>query len=1085
MSTSVILVNTGSGQSSVKMFLSLKILIKNYITCKTILLSFFSVISLYVFSQDYNFRNFNSEDGLAQSYVYSIIQDVHGYLWIGTGNGLSRYNGFIFENYLTTDSLANSLITCSINDGGCLWFGHYNGGLSYFNGSKYHAVNLRQPNLSPVTHFAKSPDGLIWASTYSDGLLKLSKDTGVAKHFLFKDQTIIISFDFLDDNQLLVGTNSGLLFCRLTESGKIEILNRVSGIPESKVTCIQKMRNKSGFYISTENDGIFEFTKEGNLFKVLRIISDPDYNFTGIQSLYEDSRSDLWLCSFGMGLIKMSHSLEGKLTKIKYFNKANGFSADNVKTVFEDNEGNIWSGNFGQGLTLITPKTFSVYSFGNTLYGNSVFSFYFDQQYKWIGTENGLVKMDLFTNKIIKFYGEGSGLPKDKVTTIYSTDGNELWIGTGENGVFRMETDNDKIFKYPIETGVLENSITTITGKGEQVWIGTRKGLWNINSVTNNKKWYTINQGGLPHNYINNLYFDRTGRLWISTPGSTLAYIENEKVFKIPVNSRSGNLTLGPITEDQDSRIWVGSNGNGTFMIQSDSIANLTTKEGLFSNFCYSIICDDHKNIWVGHKGGLSRIREADFSIKPFQHIEGGTESFLFNPNAIIKDHQGKIWFGSNKGMVSYDPSMEYPQLIPPVLGITLIKINDDEKEITDKIVLSPGNYKIRIDFLGVSLKDPALVTYQYKLEGYDQWSEITKNTSITFNHLTEGDYTFLLKASSGDGAVSPNPLAISIIIKKPVWKKWWFYPINVLLLIILTFIYIKRREYRFLAEKRILEKKVRERTYEIQTQKNEIELQRDLINEKNASITSSIKYASHIQNAVLPPLEFIDKLLPDNFILNKPKDIVSGDFYWLAEKDNKIVFVVADCTGHGVPGAFMSLMGITLLNEIVNIQGITRSDAIITKLRENLIQSLQQSRKDIPTSDGIDISLCVMDQQQKRIQYTGGMNNLIFIRDGKLDVIRGDRSSVCVVYDNSDPFTMKEIDYEKGDVLYLFSDGYQDQFGGEHDRKYFVHRFYTLLLDIHRRPMIIQKEALEKNLKEWMGDNIQTDDITVMGIRL
>src|ERR1035437_7416145 len=142
MSTSGILVTPGSGHSSVKMFLSLKILFKNYIACKAILFSFFSVISLYVFSQDYNFRNFNSEDGLAQSYVYSIIQDVHGYLWICTGNGLSRYNGFIFENYLTTDSLANSFITCSINDGEYLWFGHYNGGLSYFNGSKYHAVKI-------------------------------------------------------------------------------------------------------------------------------------------------------------------------------------------------------------------------------------------------------------------------------------------------------------------------------------------------------------------------------------------------------------------------------------------------------------------------------------------------------------------------------------------------------------------------------------------------------------------------------------------------------------------------------------------------------------------------------------------------------------------------------------------------------------------------------------------------------------------------------------------------------------------------------------------------------------------------------
>ena len=273
--------------------------------------------------------------------------------------------------------------------------------------------------------------------------------------------------------------------------------------------------------------------------------------------------------------------------------------------------------------------------------------------------------------------------------------------------------------------------------------------------------------------------------------------------------------------------------------------------------------------------------------------------------------------------------------------------------------------------------------------------------------------------------------------------------------------------------------------TFEIQSQKNEIELQRDVIDEKNASIMASIKYASHIQNAVLPPIELIDKLLPDNFILNKPKDIVSGDFYWLAEKDNKIVFTVADCTGHGVPGAFMSLLGITLLNEIVNIQGITRSDIIITKLRENLINSLQQSRKDIPTSDGFDIALCVLDQQQKRIQFTGGMNNLVHIRDGKLEVLRGDRSSVCVVYNESDLFTMKEFEYKKGDVFYLFSDGYQDQFGGEHDRKYFVHRFYIELLDIHRLPMIKQKERLEKTLKEWMRGNVQTDDITVMGIRL
>jgi serine phosphatase RsbU (regulator of sigma subunit) len=300
-----------------------------------------------------------------------------------------------------------------------------------------------------------------------------------------------------------------------------------------------------------------------------------------------------------------------------------------------------------------------------------------------------------------------------------------------------------------------------------------------------------------------------------------------------------------------------------------------------------------------------------------------------------------------------------------------------------------------------------------------------------------------------------------------------------------MIYIYLKRREYKYLAEKRILEEKVRERTIEIQNQKNEIESQRDVINVKNANITSSIQYASQIQNAVLPPIELIDKLLPDNFVYNKPKDIVSGDFYWITEKDNKIVFAVADCTGHGVPGAFMSLLGITFLNEIVNVEGITRSVDIVTKLREKVIHAFQQGRKDIPTSDGMDIVLCVLDPHRKKIQYTGGINNLIYIRDGKLEVVRADRISVCVLYKDSDPFTMKEFDYKTGDVFYLFSDGYPDQFGGEHDRKYFIHRFLVTLLDIHRLPMARQKEILDKNLKAWMGANVQTDDITVIGIRL
>ncbi len=1067
------------------MFLIETILTKTHVIRKGILLFFCVLVTYNAVSQEYNFHNFSSEDGLAQSYVYSITQDVHGYLWVGTGNGLSRFNGFKFDNFTTTDSLADNFVTCGFSDEEYMWFGHMNGKLSNFDGKNFHEVVITQTNSSPITHFTKSPDGMLWASTYANGLVKLGNEKTVTEYYLFKDPITITTFDFLNDNEVIVGTNTGLYYCWLKEPGEIEIAGPVPEIPDSKVVSILKMNDSSGYYVATESDGIFRLNYEAGLINVSKLTADQDSDLTNIQDLYEDSESNLWIASKGNGLLKMIHPNTEGGAGIIHFNKSTGFVTDNVKTVYEDREGNIWSGNYGEGLTLITPKTFSVWKFKNPVYGNNIFSICIDQRFRWIGTENGMLKMDVTSGKIIKFYSKGSGLPKDTVMSIFSENGKELWIGTGKNGLYRMDYENEKIIRYPFASGVLENSITGMTGKEGQLWIGTQKGLFRINSATNEVDSYSINHGGLPHNFINCLYLDSKNRLWVSTLGNMLAFIEDGKVKKIPVNAGSGILALGPITEDKDSGIWIGTKGSGVFLIESDSIANLTVREGLLSNYCYSLICDDNKNIWVGHKGGLSKIRTTDFAIKPIQHIENITDSYNFNSNSIAKDQQDRIWFGSTEGMISYDQPENKSHLMAPVLGITSIKINGEETESRNPIVLSPGNYKISINYLGISLKEPTLVTYQYRLEGYDKWSEITKNTNITYNHLTEGNYTLILKASSGDGAVTENPLTLNIIINKPVWKKLWFYLINVSLLILLTFTYIKRREHKFLVEKRILEEKVQERTIEIQAQKNEIELQSDTIAQKNASITSSIEYASHIQNAVLPPLDNIDKLFPDNFILTKPKDIVSGDFYWLSEKDDKIIFTVADCTGHGVPGAFMSILGITLLNEIVNIQGITKSDAIVTELRERVIRSLQQSREAVPTSDGIDLALCVLDKNLKKIQFTGAMNNLVFIRNGNMEILNADRFSVSSSFGPLRQFTIKEIDYLPGDIFYLFSDGYQDQFGGEFDKKFLSKNFYLMLLEIHKLPMSGQRKFLEEKINNWMDGRIQTDDITLMGIRL
>ena len=1046
---------------------------------------FLLVPAIHSYSQSYNIHNFKTEDGIAQSYVYSISQDKHGYLWVGTGNGLSRYNGFTFENYTTSDSLGDNLITCGISDGKYQWFGHMNGRLSFFNGKIFQAVSLPLADLGPITHFTKSPDENLWLSTYSGVIFKLSKNSGWLKAALLKDQGTITSFEFINLHELLIGTNTGLWIAKLKESGEIENTKYIEEIPPSKIVSIKKMKRKSGFYIATEGDGIFCLTSSNNLIHVSKINTDSAIEFNQVQDILEDTDSNLWICTFGKGLIKLSRFDSEKFSKIDYFNTSNGFVTDNIKTIYEDQEGTIWSGNFGDGLTQVTKKELSIRSFDKQKYGGAVFSTCISGQNQWVGTEKGLLKIDQLSGKVIKFYSKESGLPRDTVTSIYSDDEKALWVGTERNGVYRLE--NEKSHKYPMSDGTLENSITSITGKGNQIWIGTKKGLCNINSHTNIQKWYSIHQGGLPHNYINCLYFDSKKRLWVATRSNILAYIENDKIVKLPLISGNRMFTISSVTEDSNLKIWVGSNGDGVFMIGTDSIINLTTKEGLLSNYCYSIINDNNNNLWVGHKGGLSKIRINDFNTKAIQHFESITDNYQFNPNAIQKDQKGTIRFGSDKGIVSYDPSSDLSDKLPaPVLEITSIRINGETTNLINNITLSPGNYKITIGFLGISLKEPTLVSYQYQLQGYEPESEITKNNSVTYNHVSEGKYNFILKASRGDGKISV-PQTITIFIKKPMWKIWWVYFIGILIVLIFAFIYVKQTEYEFTKEKKNLEKKVAERTFEIQNQKYEIELQRDIIAEKNESITSSIHYARNIQNAVLSSKELINKLLPDSFFFSKPKDIVSGDFYWVMEKNEKIIFAVADCTGHGVPGAFMSLLGITLLNEIVTMEGITKSDAIVTKLRSGVIQALHQDSNEFVSFDGMDIGLCVLDKDKKTVQFTGGIIKMIFIRDGKLEVISGDRFSVTA----SEPsmslkdFTMKDISFLKGDMIYLYTDGYQDQFDEKNEKKYLSRRLCNSLLDIHQLPVNTQKEILEKRLNDWMKDNIQTDDITLVGIRL
>ncbi len=410
---------------------------------------------------------------------------------------------------------------------------------------------------------------------------------------------------------------------------------------------------------------------------------------------------------------------------------------------------------------------------------------------------------------------------------------------------------------------------------------------------------------------------------------------------------------------------------------------------------------------------------------------------------------------------------------IIPLTDLFIKNIRNEEGTSFDlsNIVFDRGDNVINFEIVAPAYLKENLTQYQYYIPKImSDWSRWSTETIYSKGIPKAGDYTLLVRAMDIWGEVG-DPVSVLFTIKAPFTKTSIFYIIIISIVLIIIFLVVNFREKQLQDKNRILEEKVKERTSEIEAQKEEI--------------TSSIEYASRIQMAMLPVSTIFNESFPDFFLIFKPRDIVSGDFYWLGEDDNHIFLTVADCTGHGVPGAFMSALGISALNEIITHKSDLRANVILNLLREKIKTSLHQTGKEGEAADGMDISLCVLKKNRKSLQFSGAYNPLYLFTNGELREFKADRMPIGIHYGDEASFTNYVINVGKGDIMYLMSDGLTDQFGGPDCSKFKKAHLKKVLTEIHTRPMTEQKKIIENEFLKWKGRNEQVDDITIIGVRI
>ncbi len=1083
-------------------------------------------------------RNYDTRDGLTQNQVVSSMQDSKGFIWLRTHGGVSRFDGFTFTNYTVSNGLASNNLKGMMEDDkegdGVFYFYGYTT-LSVLEQETMYAFDEKwfRENLDDeIIYIAWDGDSLstrIHAASettlyqYDNDKKTFTKVYDLSKLPIEIDKQQI-GLMFAGPDQFIVCSNKKILLVDLKNDQIINFTDDLH-IPTGEnlyTSLIDIDDSKDDFFIYTydlyeEENYLYHYVRSQN--KATLVLEASSINFIYGRdkdqdvTFYRDEEGAFWLYTDD-GYIHRYTIGEPKAEKTKYRINTKVVNIKEAQdNVLFDNE--LWiATTHGLGnYSLDTGKTL-LYTEKNGLSSNSIESILLDREDNlWFGTNGTGIDM-LIPGKITN-YTSRNGLPHQSTANTVETPDGSIWFSC-DRGIARLYPDGT-IRNYSAEDGLENNQTWALSlDANNQVWVGCLYGdIYRFDG----SRFVNMVPAGVKKDpsYITEILLDSDGNIWVPRYDQIVKYSGN----KSTIFSFDEPISIYEMIEDHEGHIWCAAADHGLLKLDkqgnilaeykpdprfftsnvvdllqfdNNTIWCATYGEGIVvfdvskeqyvekivdvfkdAEIIKSLIRDNLGNIWIGTINGIFEYRDGKY--RKYTMVDGLVANSTRSNGSYIDSH-GNVWFNSAFGAMKIDPYKSDTDKVPPLLYIR--SFTTKEKRIAEPgneiYVLPYYDNDVNFSYIGLDFRYPRQVVYQYFLENYDQeWSEPTNENRIRYTNLDPGTYTLKVKASDRHGNKSKTA-EVSFMIKTPFWETFWFYSLEVIVLGGLVLLIIRWRLAILKRRNEELERLVAERTHEL--------------NEKNQQIMSSIRYSKRIQGAILPVLDNLKKVFSDVFIIYKPRDIIAGDFYWFSIEDKYRFIAAADCTGHGVPGALLSIIGNMLLNEIVKQHKTYEPSKILAELHIQMQIVLKQENPDASTRDGLEICLCRIESDTNKMVFAGAGRPLYISRrqeDRKNAIlleIKGDNRGIGGKQrEEVRIFTDHEIELVDYDMVYLTTDGYIDQNDPE-DVKFGSRRMKELFSDIADKPVEEQKAILEKALRDHQQHEEQRDDITLMGFR-